>query len=1069
MTSDANLFDGLNLDRNRADLGETLSPAPETPTASPKSPEEPKPFSFSEGLDHAMLHETLTGYGAKLAAEPEFTPDPDLELTVGYFEENFADIPRQYHSYLYEGESIAEINHKAATLRLRLEDEARFSEMDIGSQIGTLVAATALDAPALLATLVVSAGAGAISGGAGAVPGLTAVGTRLGLTGSRIAKVVGIGTGVATEAMIHEAILASADPLKNEKTVMLAGLMGFGFGTVGGEIGHRIVTSASNKAAAKDAKNLGDHLIRKAIQEINGVPSSPKSFLTSSTSEITPLDTLYATTVSDTKGLRSVAIDQTSRLKRTPDPELQKLGDILGEDGIFGGGSTMAIDFDTTTRPILADGLKGFNEGYNQWAKDSGVNFVGRVGHKNRLEFNSKVARVVRGIDEASTPGEAAAASASQKFFKDMLDVAKTSGVKGFEDIPDSINYLTRTYSQSNFRRITAQLGSEAPLVIQRTLAGAIKAGLNDFDDEVADVIAKGIYKRAMSTKLPSDDKFTTVLTNNFKDELQGILEDAELDAKKIEKILTKLTQKEVSELKETKSRINLDEAFTDLDSGISISDLLEDNVEQIMSRYARSVGGASSAAKFGFETPQSLLNHINKVSDKAFQEGRMSENAARRARQNATNLANQILGRPNEEFNAFAQGAQLLMDYEFIRTSGGFALASLPEMMITTAENGLAATLKHTPIASKFIRDIRNNVKPNQELLSVLESWGVGRDMDMMNAFVRIAEDDALNASFSKGIQTLNAGKRVAAMASGLPQLTRFSQIIAGKSSIQKFTDMAHSGKPVKLKQWLKQLGFDDEQKLEDVFIGLRKHSITQPGLVKGRKVVGLDYDKWLSEDPVAATRFMYAVARRVNHQIQRNLPGETPEFMSKTWGKLAMQFKTFGIAAYGKKTLNAVARRDVESAVAIGYTTTAAAMIYAARMYVMAQTRDDPKGFLRERLSQKNIVKAAIQRSGFASVLPTMIDNGLSLFQQDRVFNDYARTSGLNVGGIESIPAAQTGLNLAKTAGAGFNAAVKGDNIEEKDVRAAVDLLPLRRLPGINYALETIINAFPQRGREK
>lgn len=1075
MVSD-NIFDTLDLDRNKVDIGEALGTAnsQSDPQVAQNEPpavqEEPvQPFSFGEGLDYAMEHETLMGYGAKLYATPDFEPDPDLNLTMGYFDENFSDIPRQYHDYLYEGESIPEIQYRAASLRLRLKDEARFQEMSVPAQLGTLLTSTVLDAPAMAATLLISTGAGLLTEGVGAVPGYAAVATRLGVTGKRIARIAGIGAGVATEAAIQEALLASNDPLKNEQTVMLAGLMGFGFGTIGGEVGYRLGASKIRKAAAADQKALTDQLIREAAQEVAGT-KTPKRDFTVSTTAGSPVDVLYENVGSPEVGkLNYVGIDLTSQLKRSKDPEFQKLGNIMGEDGIYGGGPTMALEFDTTTRPVLADGLKGMNEAYNEWAKDQGIGIAGRIGHKNRQTFNERTALMVRGVIEPQTAAERKATSAAQRFFQNMLGVAKKSGVAGFEEIKDNIQYLTRSYSPESFRKAALKFGDMAPEVITRTLKGAIMEGQNEFDDEVAAAIAKGIYNRSMQTKLAPDDKFTTVLTNSFKDELEGILADAELDAKKIEEIMAKVTKKSDNGLSVTKHRIDMNEGYVDVESGLKFTDLLDNNTERIMVRYARQVGGASAAARFGYSKPQDLINHIQRSADKAFREGRLTENEAKRMRKKATNLANQILGRPNEDHGTFEGLAQVLMDYEYIRTSGGFALASLPEMMITTAENGLTATLKHTPIANKFISGIRKGVEPDKELLNVLESWGVGRDVDMMNAFVRIAEDDALNNTLSTGVKALNAGKRIAAMASGLPQLTRFSQMVAGKSTIQKFADMAHSGKPVKLRQWLKQLGFSNEQQLENVFAGLNKHSITQEGLLKSRTVVGLDYDGWMKEDPAAATQFMYAVARAVNHQIQRNLPGEIPEFMSKTWGKLLTQFQTFGIAAYGKKTLNAVARHDVESAVAIGLTTTMATMIYAARMYVLAQTRDDPEAFLEERLSPDNLVKAAIQRSGYVSVLPAMVDNGLAMFQQNRIFNDYARTSGLNVGGVESVPAAQTGLNAAKAVGGLVINPIKGDQIEEKDVRAATDMLPLRRLPGINFTLETLINQFPERGKEK
>lgn len=1063
-------FDNLNLDRNKADITELLGNNKEQEPPA-EAPEPVEPFTAGEGFKHAFRYETLTGFGVRSAIEPEFEPDPNLNLTMGYFDENYNDIPREFHDFLYEGESIPEIEYRAQWLRQRMADQERFDAMPPAEQIGLLLSATLADAPSLAA----SALAGVVTEGAG-----TAVaGGRLGLTGMRILRVLGAGAGAATEAAIQEAILASRDPLKNDKTVALAALMGFGFGAVGGEIGNRIASSRIRNAAAKDADALRDTLIKDAADELYGTkPVSPVDAVESTTANVTPgegelsaLDKIYQGVDDEPGVLNKVGIDLTSQLKRSADPEIRKLGSIMGEDGIYGGGPTMALEFDTTTRPIIADAMRDMNEAYKGWAKDSGINLVGRVGHQGRLEFNSKVASIVRGADEPATHAEAQAARSVQKFFKDMLGVAKKSGVRGFENIEENIQYLTRYYSQQNFQKAISQLGDIAPDVIRRTIKGAITSGQNEFDDAVADAIAKGIYNRTVKMELASDDRFTTVLTQNFKQDMEGILKDADLSADEIEKIVGKLTEKSDNGMDVTKHRINMNEGWADPESGLKFTDLLENNTEQLMVRYARSVGGASAAAKFGFKTPQDLINHINKTANTAFREGRLTEAQAKAIRRKATTLANEVLGRPNEEFDTFHRVAQVLMDYEYIRSSGGFSLASMPEMLIAAAENGFTATLKHVPMLNKFIGDIRNGIEPDKDIMKLLEGWGVGRDMDMTNAFVRIAEDDALNATVTKGMNVLNTSKRIASIASGLPQLTRFSQLIAGKSTIQNFVDLAYKDSPVKMRQWLSQLGFQNEQQLNNVFAGLKKHAISQKGL-SGRKVIGLDYSAWMKEDPAAATQFMYAVARKVNHQIQRNLPGELPEFMSKTVGKLVAQFQTFGIAAYGKKTLNAMARRDVESAVAIAYTTAAAAMVYAGRMWVIAQAKDDPEAFLEERLSPSNLVKAAITRNGYASILPSMIDNGIALTKpwhgQERIFNDYARTSGLSVGGAESIPALQTGVNLVN-AGSLVRKTITGDPVEEKDVRAATNIMPFRRLPGINYLYETLINQFPEKGEEQ
>ena len=1087
MTSDTNIFDTLDLEadiKSESEVSRILAgrTSPEAQQAAPVSapvdqegavleeaPEEAvDPLTAAEGFKHAFKYETLLGFGVRQALSPKFEADPKLALTLQYFEDNYGDLSEDQREFVQEGDSLAEIEHRGTFVRQRIEDQRRFDAMPMGSQLGLLLAATLADAPALAA----SALAGAVTAGAG-----TAVTAgRIGVTGARILRVLGGAVGVGIEAAVQEGILATADPIKNQQTTMLAGLTGFAFGAGGAAIGQKFAASKIRKAALKDAQDLGDHLIRQAAKEVAGeIPTNTQSNFLTSTTAFTPLDNLFADIpAADVKALRKAGIDVTSQLKRSKDEGYRQLGTILGEDGIFGGSPTMALEFDVSSRPVLADGIRGVHSGYRAWAKENNTNVISKSLLSGRKEFSEQVGILVREANPQGSKGHMEAVQATRKFMKDMLDVAQRSGLKGFDSVDADITYLTRMPSPAKFTALTKSLGNQSDRIIQRTIKGALLSADNTMDDEMAGVIAKGYYRRFMGTSAAPDSQFTTVLTNDIKEELTGLLADADVDAPGIERILAKLTEKSDAGVSQGRRRLEINEGFVDIESGLKFSDLLENNVEAIMARYSRSVGGASAAAKFGFDTPDKLFSNLDTVRRKAIESGSLSERQANTAHRKASNLAKQILGRPVEEFGAWKQGAQLFMDYEYLRTSGGFALASLPEMMITTAEDGFTTTLKHIPIFNKFVNDIRKGIPADQEILNIIESWGIGRDLDLNNAFVAIAEDDAFHAASSTAANVFRRSKRVAGLASGLPQLTKFSQLIAGKSSIQKFTDMAFANKPVVVKRWLKQLGYESVDEIDNMYKGLRKYSTRVDSILGGKKVVGLDYKGWVKEDPVAATKFMYGVARRVNHQIQRQLPGEVPEFMSFTAGKLVTQFQGFGIAAYGKKTLNAIARHDVESAVAIGLTSVMAGLVTTARLNAIALTKDDPQLFRDENLTPSQIVKFSLQRGGYSSILPNMIDSTLSITKAagitdtGSVFSKSTRTSGLDVGGLESIPSSQTAFNALRVMGAGADQ-IQGGEIEEKDVRALVDSLPLRRLPGINFAFEKLINEFPQRGREK
>jgi hypothetical protein len=317
-----------------------------------------------------------------------------------------------------------------------------------------------------------------------------------------------------------------------------------------------------------------------------------------------------------------------------------------------------------------------------------------------------------------------------------------------------------------------------------------------------------------------------------------------------------------------------------------------------------------------------------------------------------------------------------------------------------------------------------------------------------------------ALKNKVNFGLDVLSRGVSKASM---LPQLTQLSQIISAKSTMQKFVNVAASDQ-VLAKKYAAQLGLDDE--LQDkVSKALRTYAKTEKGMFTGKKLKSIDWDRWMSEDPESADAFRYAVVRATNKIIQRQLAGELPEFMSKVSGRLMFQFMSFSMAAWEKKTLNLLYRRDVETALAAAYTSALSGMVYTARTYGKSLVQEDPEAYRREHLSQEAIIKASLQMGGYSSIVPQVMDTTLAILREDPVFNQYARTSGLGTTPYSSNPTVSLFKNTGKTVGALYQEATNdGRQIDRKDVRAMTNLLPARTLPVMNLIYEDLINEVPE-----
>lgn len=1050
-------------------------PTPAAPdgTATVTAEAEVEPMGFVEGFASNYKENTLTGFAARKMAYPEFEPDPSLHVTLKDMEERYADIASDNYSFIADADSLEEMDYRADRVRQRIEDEKRFAAMGTAEQLAIGLGGAVLDIPANLMALAGGALAAPFTGGTSIAAAGAAVSARLGMTGARIAKIVGAGTGAAigagTQAAIQESILATDDPLRNSQTMAIAVATGMAFGAVGGGVGK---SYTMRKAALRDSSALQQQVIMGTFNTLSN--PAPKPVLNSSTAGkiLMPEDNVQNAARDDAR-LYRLGIDMTSSLKRSGDKGFQDLATMFGENAIYGGGRTMAIEKEIVSKSTHNLFLRDYDGAYQEWGKSRGANKLARTFNKDRLQFNYDVAPVVRGISTSADPAINKAAKTTQKFFSKMLEVAKRSGLEGFDDIPENHNYLTRIYSDKQFAAAAGRgLGKD---VIVRTIKGAIMAHPdNELPDDIAEKIGAAIYKRTTSFSRV-DDRYTTVLTNDIKEELKGYLADAGMTQTDIEETMARLLAKndESGKPNVAMHRINMDEAYVDAASGLKFTDLLENNVEEIVNTYANRIGGAAAAARFGFTTPRKLQQHIDKLADDAKAAG-MPERKVRKYKRIASRMAADILGMPVEDRDGDWIGErqilQALRDYSYINKSGGFLLASLPEMSYAFTQNGVKAAMSAIPVTRKFVKDVMKGIPPDQHIFNVLESLGVGGDRYLSRTFARIDEEDLLGGTAVPNL--LRGGKRMASELSGLPLLTQHSQLFAGKAVIQKFTDMALKGNDVEITRHLKMLGFNDKQQLDDVLAGVKAYVKTHKGFLSGNKVVALDLDAWRDADPIAAERFTTAVVRSVNNAIQKNLTGELPELMYNSAFKTVMQFKTFSLAAHGKKTLNGLNRRDVSTAASVITGSAIGTMVYAGRMWALAQTRDDPQGFLEEKLSPEELAKAAFSRSGYFALMPSAIDTLGQFAAQDGydpVFTSDMRTSGVAYGGLQSIPAMSAPSQVVAGSYGAAEAAVTDAEFQERDARNLVDWMPLRRLPGVNFLLETFINQFPERGKEK
>lgn len=286
-----------------------------------------------------------------------------------------------------------------------------------------------------------------------------------------------------------------------------------------------------------------------------------------------------------------------------------------------------------------------------------------------------------------------------------------------------------------------------------------------------------------------------------------------------------------------------------------------------------------------------------------------------------------------------------------------------------------------------------------------------------------------------------------------------------AAVSAVQKFVNIAKSGKVPSAKR-LADLGMSPED-AERVAGAIRDEIAAGRGVVEeahwltGRRVRDVRINEW--SDQQAASIFVDTIDRWSRRVVQTNDLGSMHPWMTREAGKVILQFRTFNIVAWEKNLLHTVQQRDAEALTRVAYTSMLAALTHVVYHYSRSIGREDAQAYRDEKLSPGAITAAAIQRAGWASLLPGAVDSAWHLSGGDPIFVE--RMTGLSTGfGLDSNPTSDLLLRGAPAAVRGVGRAVRGrEGFTQTDAGAWVRLLPFHRSIGVRRLLEEMVSQFP------
>lgn len=726
---------------------------------------------------------------------------------------------------------------------------------------------------------------------------------------------------------------------------------------------------------------------------------------------------------------RILSSDYT-RLINHESPVVKRLAyDLLeGGTGTLKQGKTAAMYKDVYERQILSKGLIPLNENYVTWARDHNLNFMQRNFHTSGYDrFYTEVRNVLehRAIGKAapeSHPSVLAAADAWDDMMQHALVTGQKAGVESLQGIPVKAGYVPLHWNGQKIMKL-GKSRSRA-LITQAYKSVGI-------DEDMAQKIADAVVKRALDKRAGVDADVSGLLQKNQRAQLAEQLNRMGLSEKEISNFVKQLDAKEAQAGPGfTKGRTRID--MTTSLNGDRVLDLVDNDLNTVASAYARDLSGMSALAKKGITSEGKW---------RAVKSAALKDNARIKAMgKKGDDGLSEHLDDVRSYFSAFPvagginKNARRIQQTATISSLGMVGAAQLAELGTVVGRLGVKAAAKSMPSVRELFTLAKKVSTGKDPIIDELRPLLGDFDYDHLLYRPDIILDDKITAAvdstpfgtmLDKGLGKANTAL---GYASGMNSVRHFEHQLAAKMIINKFADLAvNPSKAKKSLARLEDIGVDSKD-LGKIISSIKKYADFDD---RGT-LTKMHLDKWNEE---VAETFSFAINKHVAQVVQRQLAGETSNWMHKTIGSLLTQFRHFPIVAYEKQLLRNLRHHDQAF-----YTT----MLYGfAVSYAIQAVRAGLSG---DDMNSEDTVKRAVNYMGMATVAPDALTIAaqLNLVPEALNFRKVGHTGSRadQFDLIDYIPAAGQINKMAKLASLPGKAAM-GD-VTESDVRAGWMALP-------------------------
>jgi len=657
-----------------------------------------------------------------------------------------------------------------------------------------------------------------------------------------------------------------------------------------------------------------------------------------------------------------------STLLQSSNSAVRRLGTLTVDDPLMRTGYSVMRAAESSYKQRMINWRHNFYPLERKVAKELGISMLPSSGWRGIVRT-----RIANAVRSEETPSGALGEATT--FVRSFLNREREFGNSyGIWNLEKNDQYLPREPNRDLFRQL--HMNDEEGL--HRLISGAIRSGSTPgFSEPAIEVMAKRFSSAAREKNYKSGRMSSTKAWSDLKEQLKKDLVDTKLlDEAEFDDFMDAIAPiaGKKSIVRGGRARMSIDENYIDPESGIRFSDLLNNDLDDLINRSVKANRGAGYWHRMVDNLPERTPvtqptgktaevvesgpagYSVNDVIAYLKKQGPVSEGEERAIRHHY----NSMLGiRQWTEMGDKAHSAvRAAADISYVTSMANAGFANAAEMMTAVSTYGFTAMESFMgQMLPTFRRAIEGQLYGAARLqnknLDLLESLTAVGSMNYRNVLKNRMEDgmdfagggtsqatsEALQRGLAGGgpLSARNRSKlanayrkamgtmRTATHMSptGIGPMDQFSRRAASDSALQHFINVMYfvdkKGGIGVFKEghnhWavsrIKALGLDDEDVTKIINV------LKTPGAVVERRNYRFKKKYLVGDDALWQTspelhKFHLAVQRDCDRVIQRSSVSTVPWVLNNPVGRLILQFRTFGVSALAQQAKHGLRAHD-------------------------------------------------------------------------------------------------------------------------------------------------------------